>query len=179
MLTLPLLAVFLQWETKCSSRNYLGDDCNIREEYYKQNLFLVLYNVGLMQLSIVQVNIASLLLQTVFFKKTNLYSIFSLKSPNELLPLGTFYSVGSILDKLLNHQYYKSTKIIGLLISPKYSFLNITSHVYIQILKVLFTSFMSSTFLSFSYLGIKLTQIKKIKLNFSLRHMNPRSQGYK
>lgn len=179
MLMLALLADFLKWETKCSSRNYFGGDCNILEEYYKQNLFLVQYNVGLMQLSIVQVNIASPLLQTVFSKKNSLYSIFYLKSPNELLPLGTFYSVGGILDKLLNYQYYRSTKIIGLLISPKYIFLNITFHVYIQILKVLFTSSMSSRFLSFSYLGMKLVQIKKIKLNFCQHHMNPGTQGYK
>lgn len=30
-----LLADFLKWETKCSSTNYFGSDCNILEEYYK------------------------------------------------------------------------------------------------------------------------------------------------
>lgn len=127
---------FSQYETKCSNRN-LGMT-NFLGKYYKYNLCLVQYKVGILQPSTVHVSTSPLaVISKCISQKRILYSIFYLESTDELLQLGMFYTLGGIFDKQKCKDNWATT-------GPKYIFLNITSSIYIQILKVLLTSLLAS-----------------------------------
>lgn len=109
----------------------------------------------------------------VYFPKRILYSIFCLESTDELLQLGMFYTLGGIFDKQKCKDNQATT-------DPKYIFLNITSSIYIQILKVLLSSFLTSNVMIPKFF-ISKQQIssnkKKKTLDFLSMSYEPKNRG--